>query len=226
MRNNKSEEKPKEQQEAIPADLQQWYKDWCKETKRSGGILIGSSVREFIDYVSGKLTEAEADCYCDKSGIQDKHSCGWYNYDNLCTRKKGDPADKSISYAPERMAAPATEEGEAKDLPDDLLHWVRAAEDNYSHQHSDQKAYRAGATDMFWQHLSKDENPYRASFVKFAHSCTEDRNRLKDELSAIKEESKQYGFLLDRVWESAFEYLPDDIRAKVKEVYIKNMGIV
>ena len=32
-------------------DLQQIYKDWCKETKRNGAILIGGSIREFITYL-------------------------------------------------------------------------------------------------------------------------------------------------------------------------------
>lgn len=34
------------------ADLHQLFKDWCKETKRSGGILVGSSVREFLTWLS------------------------------------------------------------------------------------------------------------------------------------------------------------------------------
>src|SRR5574343_1978130 len=27
------------------------YDAWCKETKRNGGVLIGSSIREFIEYL-------------------------------------------------------------------------------------------------------------------------------------------------------------------------------
>src|ERR1700734_562863 len=38
------------------------------------------------------IKEEETDCYCDKVGSVDKHSCGWYNYDNVCERKKGMPA--------------------------------------------------------------------------------------------------------------------------------------
>ena len=26
------------------------YKQWCKETKRSGGVLVGSSIQEFLAY--------------------------------------------------------------------------------------------------------------------------------------------------------------------------------
>ncbi len=28
--------------------LQDIFEKWCKETKRSGGVLVGSSIREFI----------------------------------------------------------------------------------------------------------------------------------------------------------------------------------
>jgi hypothetical protein len=45
--------------EELPDDLQGWFRDWCKATKRNGGILIGSSIREFIDYLSSKLTESK-----------------------------------------------------------------------------------------------------------------------------------------------------------------------
>ena len=31
--------------------IQEFFKLWCKRTKRSGGILIGSSVREFLSEV-------------------------------------------------------------------------------------------------------------------------------------------------------------------------------
>lgn len=32
-------------------NLQELYKQWCKETKRNGAILVGGSIREFLDYV-------------------------------------------------------------------------------------------------------------------------------------------------------------------------------
>lgn len=31
--------------------LSELYKQWCKDTKRNGGILVGGSVKEFIEYV-------------------------------------------------------------------------------------------------------------------------------------------------------------------------------
>jgi len=34
------------------ADL---FKQWCKETGRSGGVLIGSSVREFLNWLETKI---------------------------------------------------------------------------------------------------------------------------------------------------------------------------
>lgn len=30
--------------------IHEYYQQWCKETKRNGGILIGSSIREFFDW--------------------------------------------------------------------------------------------------------------------------------------------------------------------------------
>ena len=38
-------------------DLHNIFKKWCKETKRGGGILIGSSVREFLDYLQKEIYE-------------------------------------------------------------------------------------------------------------------------------------------------------------------------
>lgn len=57
---------------------------------------------------------------------------------------------------------PAGAEGEREmpaQLPPDLLMWVRVAEYVYSHQKSDQDAYRAGATDMYWELLKELSNP-------------------------------------------------------------------
>ena len=31
--------------------LHSLYTQWCKETKRNGSVLIGSSIREFFDWV-------------------------------------------------------------------------------------------------------------------------------------------------------------------------------
>jgi len=27
------------------------YKQWCKETKRNGGVLVGGSINEFFDWL-------------------------------------------------------------------------------------------------------------------------------------------------------------------------------
>ena len=40
-----------------PIDLNKLFKQWCKETKRSGGVIVGSSVREFFDYVTKQIYE-------------------------------------------------------------------------------------------------------------------------------------------------------------------------
>lgn len=31
--------------------LEELYIKWCRETKRSGGVLLGSSVREFFEWL-------------------------------------------------------------------------------------------------------------------------------------------------------------------------------
>lgn len=33
------------------------YDTWCKETKRNGGVLVGSSIRELIEYLEAKTNE-------------------------------------------------------------------------------------------------------------------------------------------------------------------------
>ena len=35
------------------------FNKWCKETKRSGGVLIGRSFREFFNYVQDKTTTGD-----------------------------------------------------------------------------------------------------------------------------------------------------------------------
>lgn len=37
--------------------VQQIYKQFCTETKRSGGVLVGSSIGEWHNYLSNKLKE-------------------------------------------------------------------------------------------------------------------------------------------------------------------------
>lgn len=34
--------------------LEKLFKEWCKETKRGGGVLVGSSVREFFQWLESK----------------------------------------------------------------------------------------------------------------------------------------------------------------------------
>lgn len=31
--------------------IQELYNQWCKETKRNGAVLVGSSIREFFDWL-------------------------------------------------------------------------------------------------------------------------------------------------------------------------------
>lgn len=33
------------------------YKKWCKETKRSGGVLVGGSIREFFAWYESQPTD-------------------------------------------------------------------------------------------------------------------------------------------------------------------------
>lgn len=39
--------------------LHELYQTWCKETKRNGGVLIGSSIKEFFDWVEDKYALIE-----------------------------------------------------------------------------------------------------------------------------------------------------------------------
>jgi hypothetical protein len=34
--------------------LEDLFKEWCKETKRTGSVLMGSSVREFFEWLEQK----------------------------------------------------------------------------------------------------------------------------------------------------------------------------
>jgi len=40
--------------------IHEYYKDWCKETKRNGGVLIGSSIKEFFDWYENKISETQS----------------------------------------------------------------------------------------------------------------------------------------------------------------------
>jgi len=71
-------------------------------------------------------------------------------------------------------------------LPEDLLSWLREAEDNYSHQKGEQDDYAAGAIDMYWHHCHGVENPTRLSFIKFAFGCMNERDRLQKKLASAR----------------------------------------
>lgn len=38
-------------------NVQQIFKDWCRQTKRSGGVLVGSSIQEFLRELQTKIDE-------------------------------------------------------------------------------------------------------------------------------------------------------------------------
>jgi hypothetical protein len=37
------------------------FKEWCKQTGRSGGILVGKSIREFFDYYQPEEQDVQED---------------------------------------------------------------------------------------------------------------------------------------------------------------------
>jgi len=41
-------------------DINILYKQWCKETKRGGGILVGGSIKEFFDWLKQNNYEIKA----------------------------------------------------------------------------------------------------------------------------------------------------------------------
>lgn len=43
--------------EVMSLDVKEYFLKWCKETKRSGGILVGSSIQEFLTHLQSKLNE-------------------------------------------------------------------------------------------------------------------------------------------------------------------------
>lgn len=40
-----------------PEQIKKWYARWCNETKRNGGILIGSSIQELLQAFAKKLNQ-------------------------------------------------------------------------------------------------------------------------------------------------------------------------
>jgi len=75
-------------------------------------------------------------------------------------------------------------------LPEDTGHWLRDAEDKYSHVSTDQESYRAGAIDMYWKHCHGIDNPTRLSFVKFAYGCMKDRDKLAAQIEGMRKDSE------------------------------------
>jgi hypothetical protein len=47
-------------------ELRQLYKNWCKETKRNGGVLVGGSINEFFDWLSANRMPLPAPPSTDK----------------------------------------------------------------------------------------------------------------------------------------------------------------
>lgn len=41
----------------ITVNVQQVFKNWCTKTKRSGGVLVGSSIQEFLRELQAKIDE-------------------------------------------------------------------------------------------------------------------------------------------------------------------------
>lgn len=42
-----------------PEEIKKWYKQWCKTTKRSGGVLVGGSIQELLLAFSQHVAEDE-----------------------------------------------------------------------------------------------------------------------------------------------------------------------
>jgi hypothetical protein len=42
------------------------FKDWCKETNRSGGVLVGSSIKEFCEWLDKKEVPEKEVEFCGK----------------------------------------------------------------------------------------------------------------------------------------------------------------
>lgn len=60
--------------------IHQYFKEWCKLTKRSGGVLLGSSLKQFFDWYTDVVETANkptcnGNCgmnYCDDNGCIDR----------------------------------------------------------------------------------------------------------------------------------------------------------
>jgi len=57
--NNKRQKQNLQQCNVIVAlpPMYQLFKDWCKETGRNGGVIVGQSIREFCEYADAKLKQ-------------------------------------------------------------------------------------------------------------------------------------------------------------------------
>lgn len=42
------------------AEVDKWFKDWCKTTHRNGGILVGSSIKELLYSLNGKINNNQS----------------------------------------------------------------------------------------------------------------------------------------------------------------------
>jgi hypothetical protein len=61
---------------------EQFYKKWCKETKRNGGTLIGSSIQELLEAHKKHLTDFKEDdiealSFDSDSGWNEVERYGW-----------------------------------------------------------------------------------------------------------------------------------------------------
>lgn len=55
---SQSPAKPEGEGKGIREELETLFTKWAKETKRGGGVLIGSSIHEFIEYASNEISPA------------------------------------------------------------------------------------------------------------------------------------------------------------------------
>jgi len=117
---------------------------------------------------------------------------------------------------PETFISRGEEEPEECELlPNDMMHWLRFNEDDYSHIKAEQDAFRAGAIRMYWEVIRNIENPTRKSFVEFAYKTVDQRNALQEQLSSCQEELADYKKLFEKSQKSVDGLL--DQLAKAQE---------
>ena len=85
-------------------DINEFYKNWCKNTKRNGGILIGSSIKELLTAFSYQLAtdgreELEKELATEKDAYKNleeqfEKQCEYYiTLQSQCTEKEKELAD-------------------------------------------------------------------------------------------------------------------------------------